>query len=106
MNDSQGIEDMIDALARNARRASFETMEADFAVLETHFPLMANMDREALIRIRTKAEHFAACLTAAARGIRSGHRRLAEIAAASRTDTYDRSGARRALTQGEPGRRL
>jgi len=52
-------------------------------------------------RLRAKAERNAACLQAAARGVRAARRRIAEIRAAQDgLATYDGKGKRQELPQG------
>lgn len=106
MTDSERIEALIDQLMQDTRRASYGKFNDISAELETVLIDLHALDRESLARIRWKAERCAACLTAAAQGLRAGQRRLAELAAAERSDTYDRSGARQALPMHNGGRRL
>lgn len=96
----------MDQLIADLRRASFERIEAISAKLDTFSDLLSQMDRQALLRIRRKAERSAACLDAAAQGLRAGQRRLSEMASAERADTYDRRGVRQALPLQGMGRRL
>lgn len=106
MTDSDHVEALIEALTQDVRRASFQDLERISAEIETIVPLLPDMNHAALSRIRAKAERCSACLSAAAQGLRAGHRRLAEISAADRSDTYDRSGARTPLPVQGAGRRL
>jgi hypothetical protein len=97
---------VLDSLGRAIRAAEFTQIEEISAVLETHSQDLSGLDRTALTRIRGLAARNAACLAASAQGIRAGRRRLAEIGAAGRVDTYDRSGTRQALSLQSSGRRL
>lgn len=97
---------VLEALNKAIRMADFMRVEQISAMLETDFPDFTGMDRRSLVRIRALAAGNAACLEASAQGIRAGRRRLAEIAAAGRSDTYDSSGARQALPLPSVGRRL
>lgn len=106
MTDSHEIEALLDQLTLDARRASFGKIEAVSAKLETILSDLPKLDHQSLTRIQWKAERCAACLMAAAQGLRAGRRRVAEIAAAGRSETYDRSGARQALHDQATGRRL
>lgn len=96
----------MDQLIADLRRASYVRIEAISAELETVLGVLSQMDRQALLRIRRKAERSEACLIAAAQGQRAGQRRLSEMASAERADTYDRRGVRQALPLQGMGRRL
>lgn len=97
---------VLESLNRAIRNAEFTQIEEFSAKLETHFLDLSGLDPDAMMRIRNLAARNAACLVASAQGIRAGRRRLAEIAAAGRADTYDRSGARQALPVQATGRRM
>lgn len=88
---------LLEAMNHAIRTARYDEVEAFSAKLETNFIKLEQADRRTLERVRHLAQRNADCLTAAAQGLRAGRRRLVEIAAADRTDTYDRSGARTAL---------
>lgn len=106
---SEGAEDIVALLkAMNAaiRSAHFEEVQALSARLEPYLDLETGIDARALKEIRHLATRNAACLEAAAQGLRAGRRRLAEIAAAGRVETYDRKGGRQPLTVEFTGRRL
>lgn len=97
---------LLDAMNREIRQARFGKCLAISAELETVFTDLPNLDPGCLARIRALARRNADCLEAAAQGLRAGRRRLTEIAAAGRADTYDRKGARQTLPVETMGRRL
>ena len=97
---------VLDEMHQAIRTARFDDLETYSAELETVFSGFQMLDSSALTRLRQLAVRNIGCLDSAAQGLRSGRRRLAEIAAAERTDTYDRNGARKTLSVQAPGRRL
>ncbi|WP_235933109.1 hypothetical protein [Paragemmobacter ruber] len=96
----------MDHLVTDLRQAFYGRIETYSAELETFLDLIPQLDQQALLRLRRKAERSAACLNAAAQGLRAGQRRLSEMASAERADTYDRHGVRQALPLQGIGRRL
>lgn len=97
---------ILEAMNQAIRAAHFDDLAACLAELETIFADLHQVDVGALKRLQHLARRNADCLEAAAQGLRAGRRRLVEIAAAERADTYDRTGARRALSLQSSGRRL
>ena len=97
---------ILEAMNDAVRSARFDVLEAYSAKLETILADLQQVDVATLERLRHLARRNVNCLEAAAQGLRAGRRRLVEIAAAERADTYDRSGARRALSMQSSGRRL
>jgi ElaB/YqjD/DUF883 family membrane-anchored ribosome-binding protein len=107
MNDAEAeAEAVLGAMHHAIRTAQFDELETISAKLETVLSGLGALEGDALALLRGMAERNTNCLAAAAQGLRAGRRRLVEIAAAERADTYDRSGARKALSGPVPGRRL
>ena len=97
---------LLEAMNHAIRAARFDVLETYSAKLETILVDLQQVDAGTLERLRNLAGRNADCLEAAAQGLRAGRRRLVEIAAAERADTYDRTGARKALALQPSGRRL
>jgi hypothetical protein len=97
---------ILEAMNQAIRAARFDDLETYSAKLETVLADFQAIDFGALERLRHLAKRNADCLEAAAQGLRAGRRRLVEIAAAERADTYDCTGARKALGLQPGGRRL
>lgn len=96
----------LEAMNGAIRHGSFEELGAFSGELETILIDLHRLDRAALNRVRKGLERNIACLDAAAQGLRAGRRRLAEIVAAGRSDTYGRGGQRQTLSMTGPGRRV
>jgi hypothetical protein len=97
---------ILEAMNDAIRAARFDDLEMHSAKLETILVDLSQVDDGTLENLRHLARRNADCLEAAAQGLRAGRRRLVEIAAAERADTYDRTGARKALSLQLSGRRL
>lgn len=97
---------LLDVMHQEIRSARFENLDAYSGALETILEDLRQLEPVSFARIRRLAQRNAACLEAAALGLRAARRRLAEIAAAGRSDTYDRCGMRSALPVEGAGRRL
>lgn len=97
---------VLEAMNDAIRTARFNDLETYSGELETILMDLHEVDGGSLERLRRLARRNADCLEAAAQGLRAGRRRLVEIAAAERADTYDRTGARKALSLQFSGRRL
>lgn len=88
---------LLRAMNTAIRTAQFDKIETILAALEPKLNAPMPVNDMALKQIRTLAQSNSACLEAATQGLRAGRRRLAEISAAGRADTYDRHGMRHAL---------
>lgn len=97
---------ILEAMNQAIRTARFDSLESQVAMLETVLADLQTVEREAAARLRQLAKRNTDCLEAAAQGLRAGRRRLVEIAAAERADTYDHTGTRRPLSPHMNGRRL
>lgn len=96
--------DALESLRQALRSGDFDRMEKISALLETSFSDLAHAERGQVQRLRRLLHENDICLAAAAEGIRSGRRRLREIAAARQGETYDQQGQRQGLgTGGDKG---
>ena len=91
---------LLEALNMAIRDADFAEVEAIYAELETVFQRGRPEEMRQAQRIASLARRNAVCLEAAAEGLRAGRRRLQEIAAAARGETYDHQGQRRQGLEG------
>jgi hypothetical protein len=94
---------LLESLSIAVRDAEFGKIEAISAELETVLCELRPGEVRIAQRIATLARRNAACLEASAEGIRAGRRRLQEIAAAARGETYDNQGQRRQGPDGWTG---
>ncbi|MES2665759.1 MAG: hypothetical protein V4712_06630 [Pseudomonadota bacterium] len=97
------LEAALDEAFAALRRGDLTELGATYALTETILAGLHITDRATASRLRSKAERNAACLLAAARGVRAARRRLAEVGAAARTVTYDAQGRTRAIGDGPRG---
>lgn len=85
-------------------RADFPALEHLAAALEAEQAGLTGLSPESLQRIARIAADNAACLEAAAGGLRAARRRIGEIVTAAAGSTYDSQG--RKLTLGRTERRV
>lgn len=74
--------------------------------IETAFAEIDRLDRDEIAAIRATAERNARRLAAMRSGLRAARRRLAEIALAEQSMTYDGKGAKVQLGAERPGQRF
>ena len=85
----------LDRLYQTLRSGKLEGLAAATQALEAELARLEPMDAAGLDLLRQKAQRNAACLDAAARGVRAARRRLAEIRTIeSGLGTYDDKGRR------------
>ncbi|MBU9697836.1 hypothetical protein GU927_008240 [Rhodobacteraceae bacterium HSP-20] len=103
---SHGITEVMEAIREAALRADFAAMERLSARLETVFTPEDHLDPLLLQGVAELARGNETCLRAALLGVRSARRRVAELAAAARAETYDCTGRRHGHPAGQPVCRL
>jgi hypothetical protein len=85
----------LDRLYHTLRSGKLDGLAAATQALEAELARLEPMDTAGLDLLRQKAQRNAACLDAAARGVRAARRRLAEIRTIeSGLGTYDDKGRR------------
>jgi hypothetical protein len=89
------------------RQADFTALPALIIETEALLNTLTLSDAATLARLKEKARRNAACLTAAARGVRSARRRLDEVRNGTGLVTYDDAGNRKGLdSQGGMAKRV
>ena len=88
---------LLEQLNDTIRCADFAGIETILAQMDANLSSMPVLGRGELEKLRSLAQRNLACLAAAADGLRSGRRRVTEIAAAARGETYDRLGQKTRL---------
>ncbi|WP_434616576.1 hypothetical protein [Tabrizicola sp. M-4] len=100
MEATTGAERLITVLRdlkQAIRMADFARMQTICAELENILAIDQEIFQDKAAEVRRLVEETETCLAAAADGLRSGRRRLHEIAAARRGETYDQQGQRHGL---------
>lgn len=88
------LEGVLAAIRSDLRRGDYARLETYSRQLEAGLAGLSDLPQPALARILRAAEGNAACLAAAAQGIRAARRRLGEIGSAARGEAYDARGRR------------
>ena len=96
---AQRLDERLDSIFAMVRDGKLDDLKAALAGLEADLDPSAvpgvPVSEKVLAGLRRKAERNAACLKGAARGLRSAHRRIAEVrAAATGLGAYDAKGKR------------
>ncbi len=91
------LEAALDNAFAALRRGDLTELAATCAMTETILANLHITDRATATRLRSKAERNAACLLAAARGVRAARRRLADVGPGTRMTTYDAQGRSSAI---------
>lgn len=92
--DDPALSLILDAVHGALRRGDYDALPALTVALDAAAGGLAPMDPNEVRALRAKLERNAACLLAAARGLRAAKRRLAEIAQArAGLSTYAATGA-------------
>lgn len=97
------LEAALDQAFAALRQGDLTELGATYAMTETILAGLHITDQATATRLRSKAERNAACLLAAARGVRAARRRLAEVGAGGRSVTYDAQGRTRPIGDGPHG---
>lgn len=100
MTASESADRLIEALEtlkKALQSGDFDKVGRISALLETDRSQIAGAERDQMQRLRRLLRENDVCLAAAAEGIRSGRRRLQEVAAARLGETYDEQGQRQGL---------
>jgi hypothetical protein len=105
LNVEAALESILDRIHQAVRKADFTAFAMLAAETERLLDgLGPGMTQAGLDRMRKKANRNAACLTAAARGLRAARRRLADVQTAGQLVTYDIQGRRADVSQDMPAR--
>ena len=96
----------LDALRDAVVAGRFAEADAISAGIETDLVLLADLSGDDLGRVRQAAEASARCLQAALRGTRDARRRIEELVAAERPQTYGGDGRKQDLAAEPGGRRV
>ncbi len=91
------LEAALDSAFAALRRGDLSDLGMTYKMTETILAGLQITDRVTAVRLRSKAERNAACLLAAARGVRAARRRLAEVGPGARMTTYDSKGRTTAI---------
>lgn len=86
------LEAALDSAFAALRRGDLTILDSIYAMTETILADLRLTDRVTAARLRNKADRNAACLLAAARGVRAARRRLVEMTPGARMTTYDAQG--------------
>lgn len=88
----------LESLRRKVGTGDLRDLDAAASAIEAGLADMPLLDAAAIARVRDAAAANARCLDAALRGLRAARRRVEELVAAERPETYDVEGRRKGMS--------